>query len=119
MNEELENIFKDFKINNDSIPVSFMRYEGKKTTYITYMETNKNNSFGADDELQGYVDYYDVDIFSKKNYLEVIKQVKKIMKQNGWTWQPSMDSQDQYEDDTGYYHKTLCFAKEIQILEED
>ena len=34
------------------------------------------------------------------------------MKNNGFTWQPSRDSRDFYEDDTGYYHKTLCFAIE-------
>ena len=39
------------------------------------------------------------------------KSVKEILKANDWRYQPSMTSQDLYEDDTGYYHKTLCFAK--------
>ena len=33
-----------------------------------------------------------------------------FLKQNGFKWQPSMTSTDMFEDDTGYYHKTLCFA---------
>lgn len=109
-NKILNNIFKDFTVNGKVIPVSFLRYDGDKTTYITYMESDKDNSFSGDDELLGYVSYYDFDIYSKGNYLEIIEKVKEVLKDNGWTYQPSRDSGDLYEDDTGYYHKTLCFA---------
>ena len=34
------------------------------------------------------------------------------MELNDFTWQPSFDSPDMFEEDTGYYHKTVCFAKE-------
>ena len=117
MNEVIELAFANFTVNGVMIPVSFLRYQGKSTTYITYMETDKDNALGGDNEILNYVDYYDFDIYSKGNYLEIVKEVKKIMKQNGFTWQPSRDSQDMYEDDTGYYHKTLCFA--IERFEED
>ena len=119
MNEEIETMLNNFTVNNQVIPVSFLRYDGHATTYITYMETDKDNSYSGDDEILGYIDYYDLDIYSKKNYLDIVKELKKTFKNNGWTWQPGRDSQDLYEDDTGYYHKTLCFAKEIQIIEED
>ncbi len=109
-NKILNNIFKDFTVSGKAIPVSFLRYTGDKTTYITYMESDKDNSFSGDDELLGYVSYYDFDIYSKGNYLEIIEKVKEVLTDNGWTYQPSRDSGDLYEDDTGYYHKTLCFA---------
>ena len=109
-NKILNNIFKDFTVSGKAIPVSFLRYAGDKTTYITYMESDKDNSFSGDDELLGYVSYYDFDIYSKGNYLEIIEKVKEVLTDNGWTYQPSRDSGDLYEDDTGYYHKTLCFA---------
>ena len=112
MNSTIELIFKNFQVNNNSIPVSFLRYTGKSTTYITYNQTQIDTTFSANDELQNYVDYYDFDIYSKSNYLPIIKSVKEIMKTNGFRWQPSMDSSDLYEDDTGYYHKTLCFSIE-------
>ena len=112
MNEVIELAFSNFQVNGVKIPVSFLRYEGKSTTYITYMETDKDNSLSGDDEILNYVDYYDFDIYSKGNYFDVIKEVKKIMKQNGFIWQPSRDSSDRFETDTGYYHKTLSFAIE-------
>lgn len=111
MNNELQTIFASFTVGGQAIPVSFMRYTGKATTYITYQEIQDDTSFSADDELQAYVTYYDFDIYSKGNYLTIIESVKEILEANGWRWQPSMTSQDLYDDDTGYYHKTLCFAK--------
>lgn len=112
MNEVIENIFKDFKVDGKNIPVAFLRYNGKSTTYVTYQEVDADNSFSGDDELLGYVTYYDFDIYSKGNYLKVMESVKQLMKDNGWRWQPSLSSQDMFEDDTGYYHKTLNFAIE-------
>ena len=41
MNNEIQTIFTNFAVDGVEIPVAFMRYTGKKTTYITYME-NKN-----------------------------------------------------------------------------
>ena len=111
MNNEIQTLFNAFKVEGNLIPVSFLRYAGKATTYITYQETQEDTSFSADDDLQAYVTYYDFDIYSKGNYLSIIESVKEILKANDWRFQPSMTSQDLYEDDTGYYHKTLCFAK--------
>lgn len=111
MNSELQTIFTNFAVGGVTIPVSFLRYTGKSTTYITYQEVQDDTSFSADDDLQAYVKYYDFDIYSKSNYLAIIESVKEILKANDWIWQPSMTSQDLYEEDTGYFHKTLCFAK--------
>lgn len=116
MNEELERIFNNFKVDNIEIPVSFLKYNGKSNTYITYQETDKDNSLSADDEIINYVDFYDIDIYSKSNYLNIVNKIKSIMKENGWTWQPSRDSQDLFEEDTKLYHKTLCFAIEREEL---
>lgn len=112
MNELIETIFTNFKVNGVSIPVSFLRYDGKSTTYITYFQQDANTSFSGDDELLAYVDYYDFNIYSKGNYLAIVESVKEIMKNNGFMWQPSRSTGDMYEDDTGYFHKTLNFAIE-------
>lgn len=118
MNELIQTIFTNFRVDGVSIPVKFLRYNGKETTYITYMETDIDNSYAGDNEILGYVSYYDFDIYSKGNYLNIVKAVKKIMKDNDFIWQPERTSQDIYEDDTGYYHKTLCFAIGRQEIEE-
>ena len=114
MNSLIETIFQNFTVDNKLIPVSFMRYNGKSTTYITYMYYDSNNSYSGDNELLGWVDYYDFDIYSKGNYLNIIESVKSVMKQNGFMFQPSRSSADMYEYDTGYFHRTLSFAIERQ-----
>ena len=110
MNDLIKKIFKDFQVNNVKIPISFLRYDGNSNTYITYMENYKEVELNADNELQYYVVYYDFDVYSKGNYLEVIKELKRILEENNFTWQPENDSSDMYEDDTKFYHKTVCFS---------
>lgn len=110
MNELIERIF-----NNFIVPVSFLRYDGDATAYVTYQQTDIDNTLSADNDLLNYVDYYDFDIYSKGNYFPIIEGVKTILKDNGFRWQPTRDSADLYEDDTGYYHKTLCFSIERSL----
>lgn len=112
MNELIQSIFTDFEVDGVSIPVKFLRYNGKSTTYVTYMETDLDSSYSGDNEILGYVSYYDFDIYSKGNYFNIVEAIKNKMKDNGFMWQPNRTSEDMYEDDTGYYHKTLCFAIE-------
>lgn len=115
MNSQIKSIFTNFTVDGKEIPVCFLHYDGDKDTYIVYMEWDKDNAYGADDEIAGYVTYYDFDIYSKGNYLNVIQEVKNKLELNGWIWQPSRDSSDMYDTDTGYYHKTVCFAYQKQI----
>lgn len=110
MNELIESILSDFAVDGVSIPVSFMFYEGHGEPYVTYMQQDADKSLSGDDELIGYVDYYDFDVYSKGNFLSIIESLKAILKANNFIWQPSRSSQDFYETDTGYYHKTLNFA---------
>jgi len=110
MNELIKTIFTDFTVDGVNIPVKFLFYEGHGEPYITYQQIDADNSLSGDDDLIGYVDYYDFDIYSKGNYTNIIESVKSLLKQNGFIWQPSRSSPDFYETDTGYYHKTLNFA---------
>ena len=110
MNELIERIFADFKVDGVSIPVSFLFYEGHEDAYVTYMNQDMDNSYSGDDDLLGYVDYYDFDIYSKSNFFPIVERVKEILKANDFVFQPSRSSIDMYETDTGYYHKTLNFA---------
>lgn len=115
MNELIESIFSNFIVNGVEIPVSFMFYEGHGEPYVTYMQQDADGSLSGDDNLIGYVDYYDFDVYSKGNFLDIIESLKTILKNNGFVWQPSRSSHDFFDVDTGYYHKTLNFA----ILKEE
>lgn len=110
MNELIQTIFKDFTVDGVSIPVAFLFYEGHGEPYVVYMQEDADASFSGDDDLLGYVDYYDFDVYSKGNFIKIIESLKTLLKQNGFVWQPSRSSADMYETDTGYYHKTLNFA---------
>lgn len=115
LNAQIEQLFKKFTVGGVQIPVSFLRYEGHGEPYITYMQFDANGSFSADDQLAGYVVYFDFDIYSKSNYLAIVDAVVDLMESVGWTWQVSRSSEDMFEDDTGYYHRTLCFAIEREV----
>lgn len=110
MNELIETILADFTVNGVKIPVSFMFYEGHGEPYIVYMQQDADNSFSGDDDLLGYVMYYDFDVYSQGNYLEIIEELKRVLKEHGFIWQPSRSSIDMFETDTRYYHKTMNFA---------
>ena len=112
MNREIETLFENFTVGGISIPVSFLYY-------VTYMEESTSGSLTGDDELQGYVAYYDFDIFATGNFMAIIEAVKKTLVDAGWVWQVSRSSEDMYEPDTKYYHKTLNFAIEVMATEEE
>ena len=118
MNEIIESLFTGFKVDGVDIAVSYLFYEGHGEPYIVYYSYDKDNSYSAEDEIAGYVEYYDFDIYSKGNYLNIVKAVKQLLKNSGWTWQPRRDSPDMFDKDTGYFHKTICFAYPIQEIEE-
>ena len=117
MNEQIETLFNDFTVNGVSIPVSLLFYEGHGEPYVIYMQYDKDNSYSSEDEISGYVTYYDFEVYSKSNYLAIIEQIKTILKGAGWTWQSRRDSPDFFDKDTGYFHKTICFAYPIQIVD--
>ena len=112
MNELIEQLFENFTVDEVAIPVTFLFYQGHGEPYVVYMQQDADNSLTEDDELQAYVTYYDFDVYENSNYLNIIAELKRILKEAGFVWQPSRSSIDMYETDTGYYHKTLNFAIE-------
>lgn len=111
-NTLIETLFKDFKVNDKSVPVSFLRYNGNSTTYVTYQLAFSNTPMSSDDKLRNYLDFYDFDVYSKENYIPIVEAIKQILTDAGFRWRPENSSGDLFEDDTGYYHKTLNFSIE-------
>lgn len=112
MNEIIEAAFNGFTVDNVEIPVKYLHYMGHGEPYVTYTPTGNGNVFSADDQIQNYITYYDFDIYSKRNFYGIAEAIKAIMQANNFSYVPSQDSPEMYETDTGYYHKTLCFAIE-------
>ena len=114
MNSEIEAIFSGFTIDQIEIPVSFLFYDGSADAWIVYSNSDNYHSYSGDDELLGYVTYYDFEIYSKGNFNKIAQAVKALLINNGWSFIPEYSSRDNYDRDTRVYSKTLCFAKPIQ-----
>lgn len=114
LNAEIEILLTDLTINGAPVAFDYMFYDGHGEPYIVYNQYDKDNSYSTDDDIAGYVSYYDLDIYSTGNYFPIVEEVKRRFKNAGWTWQPRRDSPDFFDKDTGYYHKTVCFAKPVQ-----
>ena len=94
------------------IPVRLLYYEGHGETYVTFMQTDADESLTGDDHLIGYADYYDIDVYTQGNLNKLVNQIKELMVEGDFVWQVARTSQDFYDPTTKYYHKTLCFAIE-------
>lgn len=115
MNEIIENAFRNFVV-----PVSFLYDQGHSEAYVTYQQTGIDETLHGDNEVAEYKEYYDFDVYCKGNqrvnYFPIIAQIKQIMSGLGFIWEPTRDSGDLYEPDTGYFHKTICFSIERSYL---
>ena len=111
MNEELKTILgNNIIVNGENIPIAHLIYKGKSNRFITWALLGETPSLIANDEVLYSVASVDIHIFSDSNYLDTVKEIKKLMKNNGWLWVE--DSPEMYEEDTGLYHKTCSFEKE-------
>jgi hypothetical protein len=83
---------------------SLIKEDGKPDTYILFREYNQNGALFADNEEQETAHYIQLDLFSKGNYLALVKQVKQALKEVGFS---RTFETEYYEDDTKYYHKVI------------
>ena len=86
-------------------PVSPIIYGGDADTYITYYTTVEADGEFADDEAIGAGTETTVNVFSKSNFKSLVKEVRKRLKQAGFSVLPS--GLELYEPDTGYYHVVI------------
>ena len=114
MNSELQTILGDnLIIDEKKIPVSQIKYTGDESTYIVWSIIYEVPALSANDDVLASVVTVDIDIFSDKNFLKIVKEIKKLMKANGWTW--NSDSAEMFDESTGLYYKTCTFEKERMI----
>ena len=85
---------------------NYMNYTGSESTYVTFFEYDQGAGLEADDEEQNTVHYVQIDIYSRGNFLSIVKNVKRKMKQAGF--KKNFET-EMYEDDTKLFHKVLRF----------
>lgn len=113
MNKEIFAIMSLLVVDGEEIPVSWLKYKGKKRKYVVFSDLGEKPESHADDECENSVKQFDFDIYADGNYLNILKAVKTRLKTNGWTWVE--DSSTMYEEDTGLYHITTTWEKEKYI----
>lgn len=91
------------------VPISFHVYSGVADTYITFFAYNEMGIVFAEDVEQIERLSIQVDIWSKGNYSALVKQVKALMIQAGFT---RIYATEMYENDTKIYHKVYRFYYE-------
>ena len=111
MNAEIKLILgENLIVGDEKIPVAHLRYKGASKKFVTWTIIDESPALSANDEDLCSICSVDVDIFSESNYLDIIKEIKRRMKDNEWVW--TGDSGEMYEEDTKLYHKTCSFEKE-------
>jgi len=90
-----------------NVPIRFQQYTGNEDTYITFFSYLEKTEFSYDDEEKAVGHYVQVDIFSKKDYSEIEKEVKKLMKAAGFIRKPS--GFEYFEPETKIYQKSFRF----------
>lgn len=90
-------------------PVRFhqlLEEDGEPETYITFFEFNQNGALYGDDKELKSRHSIQVDIWSRGNYGNLVKQVKERMIEIGFT--RSMETEI-IEKETGTYQKVIRF----------
>lgn len=106
----LKTIFTDFTVDEEIIPVEYIKYKGNSKTYVTYTFTDDDPKLFGEDKEIGSVISIDIDIYSNKNYLAIQQRIEEIMEDNDFI--RTGCSPDMFEEDTGLFHKTIEFEKE-------
>lgn len=94
------------------VPVAFARYNNTADTYIVFTEYNQASRMNADDDELITKHFFQVDVFSKGNYLQLTQDVKRLMKQAGFG---RMFESETYDDDMQRFRKIIRFNYENTI----
>jgi hypothetical protein len=107
INPKIEEAFKNFTVDGGKIPIFFMHYEGKAEKYLTYYTWAQRAEDFADNDNHAEVCFGTVDVWSAKNYKDIVEAVKQTLKANGFTW--TDNGPEFFEPETGYYHVPINF----------
>lgn len=88
------------------VPVDFHTYTGDADTYITFFQFDERTAFAADDEEFAAELSYQVNIFSKGNYMSLIQGVKEQMKTLGGVRTSEVDIYNE----GGIYQRSMRFT---------
>jgi len=104
--EDVDDLVK-LTLESLGLPVARIFFTGKAESWITYQLLLGRETGHADDEAvrEGFL--YRAHVFSRTNYLPIVKRVRKVLKAAGFD---SIEFEAEiYEEDTGFYHIPIKF----------
>ena len=93
------------------VPVERLKYGGKAACFIVYQLVVGRATFFSDDEEGAQEFTYQVHVYSKTDYIDILQRLKTALKAAGF-YAITIDAET-YEQDTGYYHVPV----EIKYME--
>ncbi|MDN4609123.1 hypothetical protein [Sporosarcina highlanderae] len=96
------------------VPVAFGNYNQTANTYIVFVEYNQASRMNADDDELITKHFFQMDVFSTGNYLQLVKDVKSLMKEAGFG---RMFESETYDTDMKMFRKIIRFNYENTIGE--
>lgn len=84
------------------VPVERLKYGGKAASFITHQLVTGRDTFFSDDE-EGAQEYtFLINVYSKRNYFQLLQNMKSALKAAGF-FGFEIEA-EVFEQDTGYYH---------------
>lgn len=90
-----------------NVPVSSGVYNQTADTYVVFLEYRQGAWLTADDEEKQTEHLFQVDVFSKGNYLSLVKGLKDLLKEIGFRRTFETET---YEEEMKRFRKTLRFT---------
>ncbi len=112
MNAEVKSILDTITTGSPAVavPNALFNFDGVADTFILYSPSSESVGLSGDDRPIGLVEGFDIDIYSKTNYIALAKSVVKAFVDAGWSYRGS--GSDTYDEQTGLYHRLIEVAKE-------
>lgn len=107
INPQIEKMFKDFKVEKKPVPIAYLQYFGTDDVYLTYYTWSEIPELFYDDDYNTEVCFGTIDIWSKRNFKEIVELVKQKLRENRFIW--TDNGTEIYEPDTGYFHVPINF----------
>jgi len=110
MNSEVKAILDTITVGETAVPNALLHFDGESDTFILYSPSAESVALAGDDTPLEYVERWDIDVYSKTNYVQLSKNIRQAFIDAGWAYKGS--GVDTYDEPTKLYHRLLEFEKE-------
>lgn len=113
MNKEVKDLLTKIRINGKPIDTALLYFNGVSDTFAVYSPSGESVGLAGDDRPLEFVQHWDVDIYSKADFIAIAKQIKTVFIEAGWCYKGA--GVDTFDEATGLYHRLLEFEKESEV----